>query len=278
MNLFWKRKIRVEVAGLVITEPHIAFDIRRESTSTRPAGMVTIHNLSRDHENLIFERGRRGSIKVMAGYGDSLGLLFEGSVQRVEREREDLTRKTKIALGGQSLADDTLSGVTRRSWDGPVTLRQIVRDLAADMQMTTGPLEAIPDDLELADGWAWGGSTAGALNSCLTRHKLSWYEDDGVIRVTRSGVLQSDSAAVTLNQDTGLIGAPTITDDGTDKGKSKRQGARARSLLNPLFAIGGQVTLESETVTGEWKTVSLRHHGNNWTGSDFYTELELKKL
>ena len=155
--------------------------------------MVTIHNLSRDHENLIFERGRRWLHQGDGRLRRLLGLLFEGSVQRVEREREDLTRKTKIALGGQSLADDTLSGVTRRSWDGPVTLRQIVRDLAADMQMTTGPLEAIPADLELADGWAWGGSTAGALNSCLTRHKLSWYEDDGVIRVTRSR-----SAAVRL--------------------------------------------------------------------------------
>ena len=269
--LFWKRAIRIQVAGLTITAPHIAIDIRRESNATRPAGTVTIHNLSRDHERLIYERGRK--ITVSAGYGDALGLLFDGAVQRIDREREGLTRKTKIALGGQSVAAGRLGGTTNVSYKGAVKLRQVVRDLAGHLKMTAGPLEAIPADLEIRD-WAWWGSTSKALTKILSLNKLSWYEDDGVIRVTKPGVAQSDGASVVLSPTTGLIGAPTITDDGT----GKRAGARARSLLNPLFILGGKVTLESETIKGTWKTVALRHHGDNWTSANFYTELELKKL
>ena len=77
-----------------------------------------------------------------------------------------------------------------------------------------------------------------------------------------------------LSPATGLIGAPTVTHDG----QGKRSSARARSLLNPVFALGGKVNLESETLKGLWKISALRHHGDNWTASDFYTEMELKKL
>ena len=157
MNLFWKRKIRIQVAGLTITAPHIAIDIRRESNATRPAGNVTIHNLNRDHERDIHERGRK--ITVAAGYGEALGLLFDGIVLRVDREREGLSRKTKIALGGQSLSADR--GVTNRSYSGPVKLRQVVRDLASDLKMTTGPLDAIPEALEVPLLGVFGGHQPG---------------------------------------------------------------------------------------------------------------------
>lgn len=273
MPQFWKRKIRLQIAGLIITEPHISLDIRRESNPTRPSGTVTIYNLSRDHEQAIYERGR--TIKVEAGYGVALGLLFDGAVGQVEREREDLTRKTKISLAAVSAGNDRLNGITNRSYDGPVKLRQVVRDLASDLKMEAGPLNAIPSDLEVRFYWA-GGKTTDALSSYLGRHGLTWYDDDGLIRVTRPGQAQPDAADMTLSPENGLIGAPTVTDSGT--GKDKRDGARARSLLNPVFALGGRVTLESETLTGTYKVVTLRHHGDNWTSRNFYTELDMKKL
>ena len=62
----------------------------------------------------------------------------------MRRPRENLAHITHIELGDAVRSRDTLGGITSRSYDGPVTVRQIAADFVRDMGLTFGPLDAIP--------------------------------------------------------------------------------------------------------------------------------------
>ena len=42
------------------------------------------------------------------------------------------------------------------------------------------------------------------------------------------------------------------------------RGAEIRTFLDPRIVLGAQINLESMTLSGSWKVVSLRHSGDNW--------------
>ena len=263
--LIWKRSIEVQVADLTVSDLKIELDIRKDADDVLATGTVTISNLSEAHEQQIHDRG--DTLVVSAGYSGLVGVIFDGRVQRVEREQDYLTRLTRIAIGAQTVAKDTLSGVTSRSYEGDVSLRRIIQDIVGDLGLTSGPVDAIPADVQLKD-WAFVGTSARALTVLLSRNGVEWYEDDGVIRFSKPNVMESDAEVVKVTPETGLVGKPSVTDEG----------ARVRSLLNHRLRPGNVVDLESENLTGMWKIVGVRHHGDNWTSREFYSELDLRRV
>lgn len=77
--------------------------------------------------------------------------------------------------------------------------------------------------------------------------------DDGVLILTPSGGVKKGNA-VLLNKNTGLLGYPTITNEGVE----------ISALYNPAFKLGGYIKLESivPKATGEWRIVKLSHELN----------------
>ena len=264
MPLLYQRKIVVHVAGLEISEPRISFEMEREPDEVVPNGEVTIYNLSRDHENQIHDRGT--DVRLDAGYPETIATLYDGQVDRITRERTQLKRITRIELGSFTTWVNRLGGVSSRSYNGAETVRNIARDLVGDMNgLGLGPLDLIPN--EIVENFAWAGSAAVGLRSLCKRVGVTWYEDDGVIRFNRPGIAQPDAIRIKLSPDLGLIGAPSITD----------QGAEAVSALQPLARVGNVVELESQSLQGDWKIVGIRHKGDNWEGV-FRTFYRLRPL
>ncbi len=264
--LDWKRQIFVTVAGQTLNRQKIEIEIKREASETPATGTIIIYNLSRDTEQQIFERGE--SIIISAGYGDRTNIIFDGAVQRVEKEHDitQRTRTTSITLAGANVAVNKLSGVSTIGFSGSRPLRSVVSLLVADLDLILGPLDAIPD-IEVSD-YSFSGQTAKALTTLLAGRGVHWYEQDGTIRFNSSALhQQSDGNLITLSPETGLIGSPSITDDGV----------ATRSTLKPQAKIGDPLYLTSDTITGAWKIVSLLHKGDNWQG-DFFTELSLKPV
>lgn len=266
------RVLVVEVAGLVITRPRISVRVTLDNDNTQDTGSVAIYNLAPGTEDQIFERAK--SIKVLGGYRGRIGTLFEGATQRVQRRRvttAGVTRMTVIDLGNLTRAGSpvdgvaALGGVTARSYAGPQNVRAIARDLAADAGLAVGPLDAIPA-AATATNWAWSGAASDALTALVGAVGCGWYEDGGQLRVRRRGSpAQPDRGIWLLSPQTGLVGAPTPTDEG----------AQCRVLLNPGIARGARVRLASDTLEGEFTTVTVRHSADNWEGR-FVTDLELR--
>ena len=266
MTILFDRQIEVQVAGLTISALRISLSIERELDKTQDKGEVAIYNLKDEHEDQIYERGRR--IVVRAGYPQTAAIVFEGEVQRITRARENLARVTRIKLGDHVRHKDTLSGVYAGSWEGPVPVREIAVAIASEgLRLPVGPLDAIPEDATFTNFY-WGGQSAAvALSRLLDSVRCIWFEDDEVIRINRTDRLQPDAPAVVVSPETGLIGTPRATDEG----------AECRMFLNPAVRLGGLLTIESANVDGRWKVVGIKHAGDNWEGK-FETFCDLRAI
>ena len=262
--VLYGRHISVSVAGLVITEPRIRATVERQADATETTGSVAIYNLAPTRERQIYERS--ADIQIQAGYPDTIATIFEGQVQRVRHPRQNLARITHIELGDAVRSRKTLGGITSRSYDGPVSVRQIAADFVRDMGLTFGPLDAIPADATVSN-FAWAGSAAIGLQTVLRRFGTSWFEDDRVIRFRRANRSQPDAPTVTISPSTGLVGAPLQTDEG----------AECTMFLNPQARIGGVLGLTSETLSGSYRIVGLRHDADNWA-DPFVTWVDLREL
>ena len=266
MSVLYSRQIRITVADLVILAPRISFEVKRQADKTQTTGQVNIYNLSAEHEQRIYERFEK--IKIEAGYPQTIGLVHDGRVERVVRKRESLSRITKIMLGDEVRVNkaEEAGGVTSRAYGDNPTIRSIVKDLAADLNLPLGPIDAIPAGAT-APYFAWSGSSAKAMTYILQRVGLTWFDDGGLIRINKPGNAQSDAPTIKITPDTGLIGTPATTEEG----------AQVRVFLNPLIVVGAILEIESESLEGKWKVVSLRHSADNWQGR-FETDAELREL
>ena len=271
MTSLYGRNLVVTVAGLTISELRMLFDLKFESSGTPGVGWVSVFNLSRNNEKIVFDRA--GPVTISGGYGSRPGLLFAGSVDRVERSTEQLARITRIYVEARSIDKATLSGITLRSYAGAVPVRRIAKDLVADFGMEAGPLDAIGAD-SIEEDWEFTGTAADGLTSLLQGYGVFWFEDSGTIRFNRPDMAAPDAEGVPLSPDSGLIGAPTIVDEGTADERVK-----VRSLLNSKIRVGNLLQpLKSERVHGNYKIVAVRHHGSNYDGPEFYSEADCRKL
>ena len=268
--VLYGRRISVSVAGLLVPEdpegippPRITVAMERQADETQTTGTVAIYNLSPGREAAIYER--RGPIQVEAGYPDTIASIFEGQVQRVRRPRQNLARITIIELGDMVRDAGRTGAVSSRSYDGPVTARQLATDFVADMGLTVGPLDAIPAGATRTD-FAWAGPSGAGLTVALSPFNVRWFEDDGVIRFRR-GMPQPDAPTVTISPETGLVGSPLSTDEG----------AECTMFLNPQAKVGGVLALTSEALSGSYRIVGLRHDADNWSGP-FTTWVDLREL
>jgi len=267
MALLYGRKIIVDVAGLTIEDLRINVQLSRDIDNTQDKGHVNIYNLSQKNEELIYARG--DSISIQAGYPSTLAVMFEGSVQRIIRIREDLARIIQIHVGDKVHDPDTLGGSYSVSFDGAVSSRVIAQDIVAKgMGLTLGPLDAIPADATF-DNFYWGGySASAALDALLIPLDLNWFNDNGVIRINKNLSAQTDASTITVSKENGLIDSPVVTDEGVE----------IKTFFNPRSFLGSIIDLRSSTVSGIYKIVAINHRLDNWESSSFETNLDLREL
>ena len=269
--LLYGRRIEVDVAGLNVQELRISIELGRQIDSTQDKGTVAIYNLRPEHEQQIEDRG--DAIRIRAGYPGTTAILFDGQVQRVVRAREHLSRITRIDLGDQVRRRDVLGGVFFGSYSGPVSVRELVREIAATMGpggggLPVGPLDAIAAGATYTDFYGGGDPSVFVLSSLLRTVDCYWFEADGVIRINKVGSTQPDAPDITISPENGMIGSPIATDEG----------AEVRTFLNARIVLGCLVRLESATITGSWKVVGLRHEADNWSSGPFETFCDLREI
>ena len=273
-RLLWKRRIEVDIAGMTLSDPKIAIEVRKGATGTPAQGAVELFNLSPGRESRIHERGK--TIAVRAGHGLLVGELFRGDVRAVVRDRRRNARVTRIRIGGALAGQGVVSGTTVRSYDGTMYVGDVITDLVDDLNAKREPgeepflLAAVAPALgeQTVDDFAWAGGTAQALDQLVSPFGWTWFEDDGVIRFNRDGVADASAGEASLSPDTGLIGAPTVTDEGL----------RVTAFLSARYRVGTLLRLTSAGRDRErWKVVAVSHSGDNWTGR-FLTEMEARPV
>ena len=103
MTLLYDRRIKVQVAGLTVEDLRVALEIEREADATQNTGTVSIFNLAPENEERVYKRA--DEIRVSAGYPETIALIYDGHVERVQRnaraacaENRDQARRHGAAL------------------------------------------------------------------------------------------------------------------------------------------------------------------------------------
>lgn len=255
----YKRIIRVVIGeddgtALSIDSLYIQIEVKKAISGKPSEGSVNIYNLAASTEDRIREKGVR--IRIFAGYDDQPSLIHDGDIRRVDRDRTNVDRITRITIGGKVVK--LSEAVFNQSYSGQVSVRQIVEDAIPSFGIDAINLDQIPDDAFLYD-FSFTGKTSVLLDKILNPIKVQWYENDNFIKFSLRG--QGLDPVVLLTKDTGLIGSASVTD----------KGIKFKSVLNGRIIMGDRVKIESELVNGTYKVIQLLHKGDNREG-DFITE------
>ena len=248
----------------------LAFRFRREATSTPADGHVDIYNLTEDNETRIHERAVR--IALEAGYQNTRETLFDARVRRVERQRVGLDRITRVHVGGQTSPSELPQSAKRsifiRTYSGTIAIREIIRDAVDVLGLDIGSLDLVPAD-EVETDFQYAGPTQELLTWRLRPLGIEWYEDNGVIKFSRFAKSADDRDGVIISEKTGMIGTPTVTDDGI----------RVSSLLDARLQLDTLIRVEStlERSNRLWKIIEVQHSGDNREGN-YETTVEARPV
>ncbi|WP_116082121.1 hypothetical protein [Tropicimonas sp. IMCC34011] len=249
MSLQYLRKVRLTAvgsSGLVINagqgggeDLKIGFSVSRSLSSSANDASIQIWNLSEGHRNAM---GRElEDVRLEAGYlppdgDDQTGVIFAGQIREVRHEKQDGDIITTLDCGDGDRAlrradvsktfpagtpvQDVIDYVRGRFEEYGVTTGEVVlsdkaRGAFARPYSMAGPARREMDRLGRATRSYWS----------LQNGTFEMIPGDGYIGT----ILRFDAA-------TGLIGVPTITDNGVS----------AEVLLNPEIRPGRRVQIVSE--------------------------------
>ena len=89
-----------------------------------------------------------------------------------------------------------------------------------------------------------------------------------MITINRRNIESEMASVIEVNPQNGLIGSPTVTDEGVE----------LDMFLNPLCRLGSVINLRSAKTSGSYKIVSIVHTLDNWDVSNFKTTCDLREL
>lgn len=283
------------------TNVRLAFSIERQLAGTGARSLTltnlapsTIRNIRASAlgenqsapESVVPGTGTRISIKV--GYGGALSTLFVGNVLKARTERSGADMHTHVEMiDSESFLQDCVfvrTYAAAQAGAPPTTLKQILRDIAAAMQVqyadktvrvVAGVALGIPSET-YPRGIAFSGTCGDALATVLKPFNMLARVQNGVLTITQVDRYNGDPASV-LRPDTGLVQAPTATI------VLGRQTVAFKSLMNPRLVPEALVTFQgpgleslktglpraSDAFVGYYKIVKSTFkgdtHGPDWT-------------
>ncbi len=111
------------------------------------------------------------------------------------------------------------------------------------------------------------GQAQKELDRMVKSAGLEWSIQDGVLQLLDAG-LPLEDVSIVLKPETGLIGSPTIGNDGV---------IRMNSLMNSDIIPGREIELESVAVKGRFRAERCEYRGSK-SERDFYVAIEAKEL
>lgn len=247
----------------VITELRMKFEIKRSLGKEPNTCKITINNLS-EHTRAQIEKKPIG-VTFAAGYRDSgPRLLFAGDLMRSSSELKGTDWETTLQVsdGGRAYAYSR----TNKSYKPPISVAQVVGDVAATMGMHVPPEIEQSSELKqaLAKGISMHGPSRDVLTRILAPFGYNWSIQNNGLRILKDGQLAAGQA-LKVDQSTGLIGSPQRSLPDKPKGKSE---FTFETLLYPEMLPGMQVDVTSKQYSGVYRIKELEAigdtHGDDW--------------
>lgn len=263
----WLRLARATLGGIGINyhggdQLKIEFSISKDIGSSANDATITFYNLRESTRNGVGKELE--DVTLEAGYENegNVAIIFSGQIRDVEHRRNGPDILTAITCGDGDKA--LRKATTSRSYPKGTKLTTIIDDLQADLEkqgVAKGEWR-FPDGFEektLKRPFAMCGGCVREMDMLGRSNGFYWSVQNGATEI-----IPSDDAldqVVFLSKDTGLVGVPTITDNGV----------KFEALLNPEIRPGRKVQIESEMLEmngagGLYRVSSVTYAGSNRDG------------
>ena len=238
----------------------VAFDISKDISSRSNDATITLYNLKESNRNSI---GREfTTIELEAGYigEDNIGLLFSGEIRDVQHRREGMDILTEIQCGEGDKANR--KAFTSKAFPTGTKLSDAVNEFQKDLEkqgVAKGEWLDVDQLPTLTRPLVVAGSTKRAMDMVLRSYGYYWSVHNGSTMIFPAK--KSLTGMVYISPETGMIGDPTITDNGV----------KVDALLNPEIQPGHRVQIESQTLemnaaNGVYRVSSVNYSGDDRDG------------
>jgi len=269
MTVQFNRDVRINVDGLDIAGLHASFRVVKTTKKEPNSCELTIFNLSQSHRDQIAQ-SKEPIVEIKAGYkgraegglldvidvpspsdfgvGDDEteepGLIFLGDVRDAASNYDPPDWITTLESGDGEKS--TRFSRINKSFSAGTALPIVMAEVAKSMKVGIGnALKQVAKGNLLEAGPAFlnsvtvSGQSAKELDRIVKSAGLEWSIQDGALQLLEPRKPLA-GVSIVLKSDTGMIGSPTIGNDGI---------IRVRSLLNSDIVPGRQLIIESQVLT-----------------------------
>lgn len=257
------------------------FDVEKDIGAKPNTASLQVWNLNEDHRLALSAKvAKKGSfprVRIEAGYTDGTSRIFEGDVRHLWHERTqggDIITHCETGDGERQVSRSRIF----RSWSPGTPVEQVVKDVAAELGIGQGNINAAVAGAVLT-GWgptytqgtSVAGKTVDVLNKVTRSVGLEWSIQDGVLQLLGDG-RSLDGTAVLVSEETGLIGTPAIDHTGKNAGQ-----LLFKTLMIPDVFPGRKVKVVSADVTGFYRIERAKYSGAT-SGPEWYINVEARAL
>ena len=245
----WLRKTRVTFPGGFTVNPssrvethelRVQFDVSRGISGSPNTFSIKLYNLSPDHRSAL---GRElETVQLEAGYappegGGNLGIIAKGRIRDFQHDRSGPDIITTVSCGDGDLAyrRATISKTIPKGTPVPDVVEELYKEL--EKQGISKGERKFPDDVRtLKRPYSMCGGACRELDVLGRGNGFYWnIQNETMEVIPGDGYLEG---MILISAQTGMIGAPTITDNGV----------KVKALLNPDARPNRQVKIESEVL------------------------------
>jgi hypothetical protein len=209
--------------------------------------------------------------KIVAGYKDHTSLIWLGDLRSINSERDGPDWVTKLESGdGEKAHKNARINV---SYGAKTPIDTALRAMVRALGVGEGNLAKVAAQLKLggagklfSHGVVVSGNVAVKITDFARSADLEWSIQDGTIQFLNRGKALSTKAIV-VSADTGMIGSPTVDNDGV---------LSVKLLMIPDIRPGTLLVVKAERIKGNYRIEKATWSGDTF-GSDWYVECEAKR-
>lgn len=259
----------INEGGTNLHDLRIAFDISKSISSTQNSGTIRIWNLTESHRNALGKE--LDDITLEAGYlpvdgSGNVGIIFKGQMRDVEHSRDgpDIITEISCGEGDKAFRKATIS----KTYKAGTEVKEVVEDIYKELEkegITKGEFKYPRDTPKFKRPYTVCGSCKRELDTLGRGKDFYWSVQNGTMELIPGNGFVGQ--IVLLTPETGLVGTPTITDNGV----------KVKALLNPEIRPNRRVRIESKVLemnaeNGIYRVSVADYSGDNMKG-DFIVSI-----
>lgn len=208
------------------------FDIEVKPGGSAMIAEIQIYNLSRKD---IIEQ--RSDISFSAGYADNFGVLFDGTVTNIVRERRGPDIVTRLFCRSSMAAT---RGIMYGAYGPGANVIDVLRDAAKawPLYLDIDPSQFSEKDVFPA-GWTADPDIPTTLDKLKNMFGFLWTVSRGSLVITRLNEERS-TTIFDINQFSGMVGSPELI------GVGSGVGVEVTTKINPLIQASSRINVKSE--------------------------------